>query len=679
MSANHQKERTLLESLAEESSLAIIVADENSATVSEANNNSMCRVLHSSEEFAPQCAKFCGKAFSLAKESQKMVSYQCYAGLNCVAVPLKNQGKPLVGIVGRTFLKASNYREATERAITGDWQKFSPDELFENVLLTVSAQSLEKTARKLEKFQEEKEQNRDILNSKSSALAANVNFDAETNPESRIPNPKSTVEDVAVWRSLFGSLLKLSYREACAAVFEFLKKRYGLVSMIWLERKENRLEIILTSGKINEKQIQIGVAANDARLLKAAQNETSLELRERHTAKDAGKQQTINLFPIAVAGEIKSALAIADNLENQETINKIARFCQMVASELEILQLREELSKRDSLRNAVRKFNEDLRKADAEDFWFNLTRISAELLHSERASLLIFDEKSQILKAKASLGAPEDLTGQAEVGGRFAQNVLKSGEPLVVGKISQTGLPSAPPMRKYRTESFISYPISIGTRKIGVMNFTDRADRLNFSELDLEILRSIVPQIAVAIDHANLKTETGELRQLSVTDSLTGLVNRRYLAERLTEEIKRSNRHGYPMAFLMIDVDFFKTYNDSFGHLEGDKALKIVANVLKETLRGADIAARYGGEEFSILLPQTTPEEAEIIAERVRQRIERTAFPNRAVTISIGIANCSLSLSSYENLISAADKALYEAKRKGRNNVQIYENLGKED
>jgi two-component system, cell cycle response regulator len=133
------------------------------------------------------------------------------------------------------------------------------------------------------------------------------------------------------------------------------------------------------------------------------------------------------------------------------------------------------------------------------------------------------------------------------------------------------------------------------------------------------------------------------------------------------------------MAFLMIDVDSFKSYNDSFGHTEGDKALKIVGNALKETLRGADVAARYGGEEFSILLPQTTSEEAETIAERVRRNIERLEFPKRHITVSIGVASCSLELNSCENLISAADKALYEAKKKGRNNVQIYENLGKTD
>jgi diguanylate cyclase (GGDEF)-like protein len=129
------------------------------------------------------------------------------------------------------------------------------------------------------------------------------------------------------------------------------------------------------------------------------------------------------------------------------------------------------------------------------------------------------------------------------------------------------------------------------------------------------------------------------------------------------------------MSFMMIDVDHFKSYNDNYGHPEGDKALKIVGHVLKETLRGADVAARYGGEEFSILLPQTTSEEAQAIAERIRRNIEETDFGNRKVTVSMGIASCSLELNSSDEVISAADKALYEAKRRGRNNVRVYEDL----
>ena len=131
------------------------------------------------------------------------------------------------------------------------------------------------------------------------------------------------------------------------------------------------------------------------------------------------------------------------------------------------------------------------------------------------------------------------------------------------------------------------------------------------------------------------------------------------------------------MSLMMLDVDDFKSYNDTFGHPAGDTALKIVANVLQDVLRGADVAARYGGEEFAILLPQTTSSEAAAIAERLRQRIEHAEFPKRKITVSIGIASCSSEIETPEDIIAAADHALYEAKNHGRNNVQVYDGPGK--
>jgi diguanylate cyclase (GGDEF)-like protein len=175
-----------------------------------------------------------------------------------------------------------------------------------------------------------------------------------------------------------------------------------------------------------------------------------------------------------------------------------------------------------------------------------------------------------------------------------------------------------------------------------------------------------------------LKHKAGEFEQLSATDALTGLLNRLYLDERLPEEIRRSNRENFPMSFMMIDVDDFKSYNDQFGHAEGDRALKLVAHCLKDTLRGADVAARYGGEEFSILLPQTTSNEAAMIGERIREKVASTEFPNRQVTISVGVASRSSILCTAQEIIKWADDALYEAKRCGRNNVQVYEKLIKQ-
>ncbi|MDQ3712427.1 MAG: sensor domain-containing diguanylate cyclase [Acidobacteriota bacterium] len=491
------------------------------------------------------------------------------------------------------------------------------------------------------------------------------------NPKSKIQNPK-----YPQWRSL----LDLNYRQACVYVLQFVEQKYLILNLAWLERQEDRLETLFARGDLKGREMQLIISANDKRLLDAAKKETSLELRERQTVeknKEKSKPQTISLFPITVGGKIQSALIVGDKIEDENTERQIARFCQSVAAELEILRLREQLSRHSRLERAVEKFNESLKNIDSEDFWSHITNIIAELMRAERSSLLVYDEKSDTFIVKGATGIKADLIKGAKenLGERVAKNVLNGGKAIIVANINEFGLSAAPEDWLYKSSSFISYPIAIDGQKIGVLNVTDKADGEVYNNFDLEILHAIAPQLAVLIDRANLKNKAVEFEQLSVTDALTGLLNRRYLEERITEEIKRSNRHSYQLSFMMIDVDNFKSYNDNFGHTEGDKALQIVGICLKDTLRGADVAARYGGEEFSVLLPQTTLAEAARIGERIRKRVESTQFSNRQVTISIGVASFSLNLNSSKKIISAADKALYKAKNRGRNNVQIYKNL----
>ncbi len=683
---NENSQKILQDNLADKNGLAIVVLDENSSVLSESSNNSMCRILYNSAEFAPECAKFCGRAYEWAREAGETVSYKCYANLNCLAVPVRKKDKPAVAIVGRAFLRAEDYRGATMRAIEGDWRQFPPDEFFENVLLSNSPEHIEKLARQIERLDEKqtiqdsrfKIQSQNANDSEQQIISRNGDqttdekkiAERETeNPKSKIQNPK-----FQEWRSLFGSLLDLDYRQACVSIVRFIEQRYAVANCAWLERRENRLEIIFASGALQNRELQFTVSADDEQLLDAAKREVSLKLRERREAEKNGEPETIRLFPIAVGGTIQSALVIADEIKNEKPI---ARFCRKIASDLEILRLRDELSRRGFVERAVGKINESLRKIDAEDFWSTLNHVSAEIMRAERSSLLVFDAKSDALVAKAATGIKADFIKNTKenLGERIARNVLNAGKAIVAADIKKIGLPASPEDWLYKSDSFISYPITIGERRIGVLNLTDKTDGDSYGEADLELLDQIMPSLAVLIDRADLKNKAGEFEQLSVTDALTGLLNRRYLEERLTEEIKRSNRHGFPMSFMMIDVDEFKSFNDNFGHTEGDKALQIVGICLKETLRDEDVAARYGGEEFSILLPQTTSEKAVTIGERVRERVEKTCFPNRQVTVSIGIASCSLRLNSMEDLISAADKALYKAKRSGKNKVQVYENL----
>jgi len=678
MSSDETNQQRQLDELAEQNGLAVIVVDGNSFELSESNNNSMCRILYNSEEFAPKCAEFCGKAHYWATETKKTVEYKCYAGLNCMAVQMKN--KRSVAIVGRVFLKAEDYRRATERVVSGDWKQFPADEFFENALLSGTPENVTKLVREVQDIEPELpnlEYDGQILEipafdvPKTEEQETPIADDSET-PKTVIANPK-----LSEWRSLFGSLLNLDYKDACFSIARFIEQRYEVSGVTWLEKCENNLKIIYTDGALKDREIQLSIAADDERLLAALKREMPLELRERQCADKENEPQTIWLFPVAVGGEIQSALVVVDEFKDENTKRQIAKFCRSIASQLEILRLRERLLQRNLVERAVKKFNESLKTIDSEDFWLHLINASAELMRAERSSLLVFDEKSDAFTAKAATGIKADyIKSESEnLGLRVAKNVLNANKAVVIADVNKIGLQSAPKDWLYKSNSFISYPISIGTRKIGVLNLTDKADGNSYDASDIKLLDAVMPSLAVMIDRADLKLQAGEFRQLSVTDALTGLLNRRYLEERLTEEIKRSNRHGFPMSFLMIDVDEFKSYNDSFGHTEGDKALQIVGSCLKETLRGADVAARYGGEEFSILLPQTSSAEAEVLAERVRERVEMTDFPNRQVTVSIGIASCSLSLNSPKDLISAADKALYEAKRLGRNNVRIYENM----
>ena len=166
-----------------------------------------------------------------------------------------------------------------------------------------------------------------------------------------------------------------------------------------------------------------------------------------------------------------------------------------------------------------------------------------------------------------------------------------------------------------------------------------------------------------------LRSGREELQRLSVTDGLTGLVNHRTMMQRLKEETLRAERNKRPFAVIMADVDNFKAFNDTFGHPAGDDVLKRVAALLRESTRTIDCVARYGGEEFAVVLPETDGAGALEVAERMRTRVEAEPFEQRAITLSIGIAEYPADADKSEMVIAVADAALYAAKRSGRNQV----------
>jgi diguanylate cyclase (GGDEF)-like protein len=675
-----------LDRLADENGCAVSVVDSQRREVFTSNNNSICKSLNPAPEFSNACDKYCGEAFGRANSTKEVIEYRCHAGLDCKAVVYTKDEQPLVAIIGRTFTDTDKYREATQRALSGDWSEQPANDFFDNVLISGSSRQLDQAAVALQK-----------LTAKISAAKAPDPMPvAEPDPVEPQEGSRPTIDQhelgtvhqtvagastdltprLSDWRSFAGSLLKLEYDDAVEKTLAFLAHQFGFTSMLWLTRKGSRLENSAAFGKLKDRHVRLGMGAGDDRLLRALADGTAVEIGDRRKEEPLEGARTMTIFPIGVSASISSAIAVLDPISDKSISSDVARFCRSIGQQFEILRLRKEVDRGDQTTQAIRKFTESLKRADSDDFWMSLTQNAAEMLKAERSSLLVFNEESQRFQIKAIVGTGGNFVDDPAIGERVARHVFNSKRAIAVENIEKAGLLPAAVDRTYKTPSFLSSPISVGGRVIGVMSFADRACGKSFDKASLELFDAIAPQLAMAIDRAELKERAGQFQQLSVTDSLTGLLNRRYMEERLMEETKRSNRHGYPMSFMMLDVDEFKSYNDNYGHPAGDEALKIVGNVIRETLRSADVAARFGGEEFAVLLPQTTADEARIIADRIRANIEQTRFPERPVTISIGVSSCSADLCRDADLVSAADKALYGAKRGGRNRVLAFgENL----
>ncbi|MCA1556106.1 MAG: sensor domain-containing diguanylate cyclase [Acidobacteria bacterium] len=210
-------------------------------------------------------------------------------------------------------------------------------------------------------------------------------------------------------------------------------------------------------------------------------------------------------------------------------------------------------------------------------------------------------------------------------------------------------------------------PLLYQARSIGVLMVCSDDPHRIWQENELLLLRTVADQVAIAVNHARLFTQ---MQQLALTDGLTGCVNRRSFEMQLERDLRMATRIRQPLSLIMLDIDHFKRVNDTYGHDAGDAALRFLADVLRDELRGVDTAARYGGEEFAVILPQAGLEGALIVAERLRSRLETTEVPGIGhITASFGLATFPLHANTRDQLVNAADRALYEAKHAGRNRV----------
>jgi diguanylate cyclase (GGDEF)-like protein len=642
------------------------------------NNNSICRAFQSSPDHVQLCDPYCGVAFNRAVKAGGPVHYQCHAGLHCVAQPVPLQGKrQLAVITGRAFLTTADYRELCERFREGDLQELLSEELFQNVIFA-ARQDLDDLARRVLEEAEDYQ--------KSAPPEEAEEIPAE--PESQ--NPRAHDEATSVQTKAFDAGIfapDATLEEACESVLRIISEEHRLSSAALLLIEDEKFACASARGDFRSKPLRLSVETKDARLIKAARKGIPLVVYESAEGfvplPSRGQKKGVKLaeaYPLIIGDDIKGALIVGDENLRDETRAALSLACRRIAFPLEVIRLREELERSASTASRLQLFTENVTTSEPAEAYQSILQHSTRLLGAERGSLLVFDEMSNELMVKAAVGARAEVLNEARVqlGEGVSGTVFQEGRPLLVRDLQAAGVHPAPAERCYKTESFISYPITIAGRKVGVLNVTDKAEGC-YDELDLSLLESIAPQMALALDRAEWQEKATQFQLMSITDPLTGMLNRRYLEERLMEELNRSRRYDYAMSFMMIDIDDFKHYNDRNHHQAGDLALEMTAQCLKSALRSADVASRYGGEEFCILLPQTSLSEAGIIAERIRRRVERTRYPHGkhqplgALTVSIGISCLASGLDTPETIIRAADRALYLAKERGKNRVESYE------
>jgi diguanylate cyclase (GGDEF)-like protein len=299
-----------------------------------------------------------------------------------------------------------------------------------------------------------------------------------------------------------------------------------------------------------------------------------------------------------------------------------------------------------------------------------------QLIPCEAWSILMVDEKTQELVFESALGERgRDVSAlRLRIGEGIAGWVARSGKPAIVNNVARDPRFAShfDDQTLFQTRSILCAPLISRGRTIGVVQVINRR-RGRFTSEDLKMLLTLVEPCAIAIENAKLFQRA---EQLTITDDLTKLFNSRYLTLYLERELKRCKRHAIPLSLIFFDLDGFKGVNDNHGHLAGSRTLTEVGTILAQVVRDSDILARYGGDEFVVVLPETPPAGAYVIAERIRKAIADHGFLaslglSARISASFGIASYPEHGLTPEGLIQKADQAMYRVKERDKNGIEL--------
>lgn len=385
------------------------------------------------------------------------------------------------------------------------------------------------------------------------------------------------------------------------------------------------------------------------------------------------KADKIVTFPISSGGVLLGLVSFFDCKLRVGDLHLVELITIRLAAKLRLLKKDQEQEKLSELsKRLMSHANTLLLSQSKEDLYGVILEIAADLLSACQGSIMLIDKNGEDMHVVQTKGMNSEIARylRMQVGRGIAGKVAKSGAPLLVDDVEKDPDLAMRNRPRFKSKSLISIPLKLNEKVLGVLNLSDKANLTRFNQADLKLLTSFSTLASLVIERWLVMEDACRFEQLSLIDPLTGIYNRRFLDARLEEELNRSLRQGLEFTVLFIDLDHFKKYNDQYGHLAGDAALRKTAEIIKASLRDMDIVARYGGEEFCVLLPGTSKRLSLHVAERILEGIGQERFPCGArLTASLGIASFPEDAGTLASLLHASDMALYLAKASGRNRL----------
>jgi diguanylate cyclase (GGDEF)-like protein len=667
VSLNRAKLKQIQDSFAALTGLSLLsYTPQGEPLLEPSRDNPICKLVQSTQKGQQHCQNHCGRSVAQAHQSTEPVFFSCEAGLHVFALPV-TAGKQTQAVLlgGKTFVsdeEAARYPQAVQ-AITGGLlgtegtAQLPPPPSMNSQQLLAAARFVELSAPYLLDTLVETE----MASQKLSRLLTLWGLTTE------LRQSTSFHQVFQLSLSSLGVLLNLH-----TAAFLVRDRR---VAGFRVEEGFGPLAPQLTGMEIPPDQ---GIMTELIENGRPVSTQATFELLKIGLPSEVNR---VDLFPLTLHGQVSALLAVFNTPLSEEDHEIITSFCQPLSLVLENHLLGRD---RQALNQDLSVFLEIAKAVgtalDSEELFPIVLEKSTEFLRAEQGSLLLLDDERHELCVKAIKGLNRKIVERLRIrpGEGISGRVLASGSPLIVADLESDDRIRQEKRPRYKTKSFISIPLKLNGRTIGVLNVADKITGEMFSDDDLRLLISIGTYASVAIERSQLYHKTEELKKISITDPLTGLLNRRYFQERMAEEIERSRRHHLPLSLIMLDIDNFKKLNDTYGHLSGDEVLKMTSRCLRTCIRTIDVAARYGGEEFTVILPQTAKADAITIAERICTEVNRMDFPfetgdrRMELSVSVGLASLPEDAETLDELIRNSDIALYTAKSQGKNRVVVY-------